>query len=191
MDSMDKIKAYFDSLITMETKDWDIFSSMLTKAVFPKRSLILEIGKTERYLSFIERGIIRFNIPKLDYDFTFGFAFENSFVSAYDSFLTQTPSSYNLEAITDCVLWRISYADLNTVYKTTQVGNFIGRKAIEDIFLKKMKREFTLLEDSAKTRYLNLMREQPELIKNIPLKYLASYIGIRPQSLSRIRKEIS
>ena len=53
-----------------------------------------------------------------------------------------------------------------------------------------MKRELTLLEDSAKTRYINLMREQPELIRNIPLKYLASYIGIRPQSLSRIRKEI-
>lgn len=191
MNSMDKIKAYFDSLIAIEEQDWNIFSSKLTKVAFPKRSLILEMGKTERYLSFIERGIVRFNIPKLDYDFTFGFAFENSFVSAYDSFLTQTASSYNLEAITDCVLWRISFDDLDTVYRTTQVGNFIGRKAIEDIFLKKMKREFTLLEDSAKTRYLNLMREQPELIKHIPLKYLASYIGIRPQSLSRIRKEIS
>lgn len=190
MDALDKIKNYFNSLVDMNAKDWEIFSSKLIRMEFPKRSLLLEMGNTEHYLSFIEQGIVRFNIPKLDYDFTFGFAFENSFVSGYDSFLTQLPSSYNLEAITPCVLWRISFEDLHTVYETTSVGNFIGRKAIEDIFLKKMKREMTLLEDSAKTRYLNLMREQPELIKNIPLKYLASYIGIRPQSLSRIRKEI-
>ncbi|WP_312333785.1 Crp/Fnr family transcriptional regulator [Sphingobacterium sp.] len=187
---MDRIKQYFDSLVVMSDTDWELFSAKLVKTEFPKKSLILEIGKTEQYLSFIEKGIVRFNIPKLDYDFIFGFAFENSFVSGYDSFLTQEPSSYRLEAITDCILWRISYSDLHLIYETTQVGNFIGRKAIEDIFLKKMKREITLLEDSAKTRYLNLMQEQPELIRNIPLKYLASYIGIRPQSLSRIRKEI-
>ena len=187
---MDKIKEYFESLVVMNDTDWEVFSAKLVKREFPKKSLILEIGKTEQYLSFIEKGIVRFNIPKLDYDFTFGFAFENSFVSGYDSFLTKQPSSYHLEAITDCILWRISFEDLHAVYQTTTVGNLIGRKAVEDIFLKKMKRELTLLEDSAKTRYINLMREQPELIRNIPLKYLASYIGIRPQSLSRIRKEI-
>ncbi|WP_343318954.1 Crp/Fnr family transcriptional regulator [Sphingobacterium multivorum] len=187
---MNKIREYFESLVVMNDTDWELFSAKLVRMVFPKKSLILEIGKTEQYLSFIEKGIVRFNIPKLDYDFTFGFAFENSFVSGYDSFLTQQPSSYHLEAITDCILWRISFEDLHMVYQTTTVGNLIGRKAAEDIFLKKMKRELTLLEDSAKTRYINLMREQPELIRSIPLKYLASYIGIRPQSLSRIRKEI-
>ncbi|VTR54935.1 Cyclic nucleotide-binding domain [Sphingobacterium thalpophilum] len=190
MDAMEKIKNYFNSLVKMEDSDWVIFSSKLEKVEFPKKSLLLKMGHTERYLSFIEYGIVRFNIPKLDHDFTFGFAFENSFVSAYDSFLTQSPSFYNVEAITDCVLWRISFDDLNSVYKCTQVGNIIGRKAAEDIFLKKMKREVSLLEDTAKTRYLNLLREQPQMIKHIPLKYLASYIGVRPQSLSRIRKEI-
>src|SRR5690606_3339995 len=155
-----------------------------------RSSIILERGKTEKYLSFIEKGIIRFNIPKLDYDFTFAFAFENSFVSAYDSFLTQKPSIYNVEAISNCVLWRISFDDLNAIYNDTQVGDRIGRKVAENIYLKKMKREISLLDDTAKKRYLDLMQEQPHLIQHIPLKYLASYIGVRPQSLSRIRKEI-
>ncbi|HEY0749771.1 MAG TPA: hypothetical protein VGD26_01370 [Chitinophagaceae bacterium] len=67
----------------------------------------------------------------------------------------------------------------------------IGRKASEDLFLKKSKRELSLLNDTAEERYLKLFSEQLHLIKQIPLKYIASYIGITPQALSRIRKRIS
>ena len=188
---MEAIHSYFKELTDISENDWHLFRSKLQRVEFSRKSLILERGKTENYLSFIEKGMVRFNIPKLDHDFTFAFAFENSFVSAYDSFLTQKPSIYNIEAISDCVLWRISYDDLNAIYENTLVGDRIGRKVAESIYLKKMKREISLLEDTAKKRYLDLMKEQPQFIQNIPLKYLASYIGIRPQSLSRIRKEIS
>lgn len=188
---MKAIQDYFNELTDICEDDYLLFVSKLQRVEFPKKSVILEKGKTEKYLSFVEKGIVRFNIPKLDYDLTFAFVFDNAFVSAYDSFLTQQPSLYNVEAISDCVLWRISFEDLNTIYENSRIGDRIGRKVAENIYLKKMKREISLLEDTAKTRYLDLMREQPELIQHILLKYLASYIGIRPQSLSRIRKEIS
>lgn len=187
---MTAIQHYFRELTDISDQDWLLFCSKLCRAEFPRKALILESGKTEKYLSFIEKGIVRFNIPKPDYDLTFAFAFENSFVSAYDSFLTRQPCLYNVQAISDCILWQISYDDLNTIYENTRIGDRIGRKVAENIYLKKMKREISLLEDTAKQRYLDLIREQPELIRNIPLKYLASYIGVRPQSLSRIRKEI-
>ena len=77
------------------------------------------------------------------------------------------------------------------IYSKTAVGNVIGRKAAESLFLEKAKRELALLNDSAEQRYLNLFTEQPELILQIPLKYIASYIGITPQALSRIRRRIS
>lgn len=190
MSTIENIRKYFNEFVSISDADWDVFSSKLSRVEFPKKSLILEIGKRERFLSFIEKGIIRFNIPKPDHDFTFAFAFENTFVSGYDAFLTQTPSLYNIEAITDCVLWQITYEDLEAVYNNTSIGNRIGRKVAEGLYLRKMKREMSLLEDTAKKRYLDLMNEQPLLIQYIPQKYLASYIGIRPQSLSRIRKTI-
>ena len=184
------IKNFFSELVDISDEDWAIFSSKLIRRCFPKKSVILRIGERENFLSFIENGIIRYNIPKLDYDFTFGFAFSNSFVSGYDSFLTQQPSNYNLEAITDCTLWQISYDDLDYIYENTIIGDRIGRKIAESLYVKKMKREQSLLEDSAQKKYEDLLKEQPELILNIPLKYIASYIGIRPQSLSRIRRQI-
>lgn len=187
---MENIKKRLTDIADISESDWEIFSSKLSRIEFPKKGIILEKGKTENFLSFIETGIVRFNIPKLDYDFTFGFAFENSFFSGYDSFIRREPSLYNIEAITNCNLLRISYEHLNEVYNNTVIGDRIGRFVAEELYLKKMKRELSLLENSAKQRYLDLLNEQPQLIQNIPLKYLASYIGIRPQSLSRIRKQI-
>ena len=77
------------------------------------------------------------------------------------------------------------------IYNETKVGNILGRKSAEDLFLKKSNRELSFLTQTAEQRYLNLFTEQPLLLKHIPLKYIASYIGITPQALSRIRKRIS
>jgi len=89
------------------------------------------------------------------------------------------------------VLWQLTFEDLQEIYRATEIGNVIGRHASEDLFLKKSQRELSLLNQSAQQRYLDLFEEQPELLKNIPLKYIASYIGVTPQALSRIRKRIS
>jgi len=190
---MKQIRDYIENTVDIDEQDWRFFSSRLKKRRFKKRDKLLELGQTEGYLSFIESGIIRFLIPKEgeDKDITFGFCFANEFVSAYDSFLTQSPSLYQLEALSDATIWSITYADLQAVYKQTKIGNLIGRMSSERLFLIKSKREQSLLNDSAEQRYLNLFKERPNLLKEIPLKYIASYIGVTAQALSRIRKRIS
>src|SRR5690606_23997784 len=188
---MKQIREHFDKIIQPYDNDWKIFSSKHVRKEFPKKTALLKIGQKENYLSFIEKGIVRFFIPKEFNDLTFGFAFTDNFVSAYDFFLTQNPSTYQLETLTDTILWRLSYQDLQEIYDETEVGNKIGRFASEDLYLKKTKRELSLLNDTAEQRYLKLFTEQPHLLKQIPLKYIASYIGITPQALSRIRKRIT
>lgn len=188
---MEKIHKYFEQTYNISDNDWNIFSSKLIKQEFPKRTKILKTGETENYLSYIENGIIRFYIPNEEDGLTFGFIFRDSFVSAYDSFLTQSPSVYNVETITDTTLWRLTYDDLQIIYNETQIGNLIGRKSSENLFLIKSERELSLLNDTPEERYLNLFKTRPELIEKIPLKYIASYIGITPQALSRIRKRIT
>ncbi|MDI9257913.1 Crp/Fnr family transcriptional regulator [Flavobacterium sedimenticola] len=187
---MEQVRSYFEKNVKITEKDWQIFSSKLSKHTFPKKHIILNAGQTEKYLSFIESGVIRFFIPSKLQDLTFTFAFENNFVSAYDSFLTKQPATYSIETLTETTIWRLSFDDLQIVYNETQIGNTIGRKAAEELFLKKSKRELSFLTQTAEERYLNLFTEQPNLLKRIPLKYIASYIGITPQALSRIRKRI-
>lgn len=188
---MDKIRASFERLTKLNQTDWEAFKSKLTPKSYSKREVILKLGQTENYLSFIESGIVRMYLPKVEGDMTFSFAFSNEFVSAYDSFLTQTPCGYETEALTATKLWQISYNDLQQIYNQTEKGNEIGRKNAEQLFLKKSKRELSLLYMTAEERYVSLFSERPELIEKIPLKYVASYIGVTPQALSRIRKRIS
>lgn len=166
---MNEIRKYLERYSMQSDHDWQLFSSRLKRHAYPKKTLLLKNGKTENHLSFIEKGIVRFYLDNENNELTFSFAFSNSFVSAYDSFLSQSPSSYNVECLTECILWQLGYQDLQFIYKETEIGNLIGRHASEELFLKKSKRELSLLNDSAEQRYLNLFTEQPHLIRDIPL----------------------
>lgn len=190
---MNKFRKYIETIANVTEKDWIVFSSRLKKIALPKKSTFLNIGQIEKHIYFIEKGEVRLFIPKEDIEkeITFGFSFQGEFVSAYDSFLTQTPSLYQLETLIDTTLWCITYNDLQEVYKTTEMGNTIGRFISEKLYLLKSKREQSLLNETPEERYLNLFKDRPNLIKQIPLKYIASYIGVTPQALSRIRKRIS
>lgn len=177
--------------MAISDQDWQAFSSKFIRQVFPKKTLILKAGEVENYVSFIEEGIVRYYIPRENKEITFELTFANNFFGAYDSFLTRLPSVYNVETITPTTAWRISYDDVQTLYRETASGNILGRLGSERLFLEKAKRELSFLNDNAEQRYLKLFTEQPDLIKKIPLQYIASYIGITPQALSRIRRRIS
>ncbi|ANF52882.1 CarD family transcriptional regulator [Chryseobacterium glaciei] len=185
------IKDYIQKLTPISDKDWEIFSAKLEKQIFKKNSLIIRSGEVENYLSFIETGIVRFWIDGKDNEITFDFAFKENFFSAYLSFLTREPTNWNIQALTPTVLWRISYADLQIIYKQTQTGEKIGRLAAENLFITAAQRKIALLTNTAEELYLMLFKEHLHIIQHIPLKYLASYIGVTPQALSRIRKRIS
>ena len=107
--------------------------------------------------------------------------------NAYTSFLTQTPSDFHLTALTSCSLLYITKSDLEKLYALTTCGDVLGRIFAEKLFLYLSKRENDFMIKSPTQRYLDLFVEQPQLIQEIPQKYLASYIGITPQALSRIR----
>lgn len=189
---MQQIKAYLEQIATISEEDWNFFTSKLQPRIIKKKDVFLKINVIENHISFIESGVVRLYIPKEDpeKEITFGFSFKDQFISAYDSFLTQKPSLYQLQALTETTILSISYNDLQEVYKKTKIGNLIGRLTAERLFLIKSKREQNLLNLSAEERYIRLFKERPELIKIIPLKYISSYIGVTAQALSRIRKRI-
>ncbi len=190
---MHQIKLYLDKIASISSLDWNFFISKLHRRIITKKSVFIKVNQIENHISFIESGIVRLFIPRdnPEKEITFGFSFKNQFVSAYDSFLTQLPSNYQLQTLTETAMLSISYKDLQSVYKSTQIGNLIGRLTAEDLFLIKSKREQNLLNLNAEQRYLKLFEERPELLKSVPLKYISSYIGVTAQALSRIRKRLA
>lgn len=189
---MKQIKTYLDQIATISNLDWEFFTSKLQRRVISKKNIFLKINEIENHISFIESGVVRLFIPKdnPEKEITFGFSFKDQFISAYDSFLTQKPSAYQVQALTDTSLLSITYSDLQDVYENTQIGNLIGRLTAERLFLIKSRREQDLLNLSAEEHYMKLFKERPELLKEVPLKYISSYIGVTAQALSRIRKRL-
>ena len=186
-----KLKKYLEQFSPLPATDWEFFTSRLQCRAFAKKEPVLAAGTVEQYVNFIDSGIIRYFVMEEEKDITFEIAFENSFATAYDSFLTRTPVQYAGEALTDIVLWSIRYDDLQEMYAMTSVGDRVGRLAAEELYIRKNRRQMSFLKDDAETRYLMLMKDYPHLLQHVPLKYLASYIGITPQALSRIRRRMS
>lgn len=187
---MGYLKEYIESITILREEEWKTIASFFVKREYDKGAKLIELGETEEYLSFIEKGIIRSYIPDEERGLTFEFYFDKEFTCAYDSFLTRQPTDYEQETLAKTIVWSISYSCLQKVYAQTSTGNFWGRYAAEKLFLQKSKREISLLTNTAKERYLELLSNQSDIIKHVPLKYIASYIGITPQALSRIRKKI-
>jgi CRP-like cAMP-binding protein len=189
---VERIRTFFQKYADLSDEDWAAVSSRFSRHEVPKKGCTLEVGQVENFISFIETGIVRYFIPKEDRnEITFELTFADDFMGAYDSFLTRQPSSYCVQALSDTVLWRLSYDDVQSLYRETRLGNLVGRLASERMYLEKARRELSFLNENAEQRYLRLLTEQPNLIQHIPLQYIASYIGVTPQALSRIRRRIS
>lgn len=188
---MEKIKSFLSQHVQVTDEDWEIISSKFVHAKIPKKTVILRLGEVENRVHFLEKGVVREYIPKQESDLTFDFTFENQFFSAYWSFLHRSPNQYQMQTLTETILWSTTYDQLQEIYQHTRIGNVIGRLTAEGLYINKFKRELSLLKDSAEERYLRLFEEQPRLILQIPLKYIASYIGVTPQALSRIRRRIT
>ena len=105
---MEQLKLYLYKIASISNSDWNFFISKLQRKIITKKSVFLKLNQIENHISFIESGIVRLFIPKdnPEKDITFGFSFKNQFVSAYDSFLTQSPSNYQLQALTDTTILR-------------------------------------------------------------------------------------
>ena len=187
---MQSILTYFEKLGFKET-DLTRFLEFAKLRQFSSNEIILSPGQVENYLSFVNSGIVRYYVLANDKEITFDFAFKNSFYCAYDSFYRRTETGVHVQAITDCSLYSFSYNNLQVLYNECENAEKLGRLATELLLNRKVKRELSLLTKSPQERYEALLNDQPNYIQHIPLKYLASYIGVVPETLSRIRKRIS
>lgn len=116
---------------------------------------------------------------------------QDEFFSAYSSFITRQPSRSAIITLTAIKSSAISYNRLQSVYTETERENKVGRLAAERLFTKKTEREMDLLTLNPEEKYRKLLADHPRLLRHIPLKYLASYLGIAPETLSRVRSNIS
>lgn len=156
-----------------------------------KDEVYLHEGETCRKICLVTKGAVRMYYNIKGEERCKDFQFEGQFSGSLASMLTKTPSKFSIAALEDTTLIEILGDDLAYLFDNYKVWERFGRVYLTISFLYKEKREASLLFDSSTTRYENLLAEQPQHIQRIPLKHLASYLGIKPESLSRIRRDVA
>jgi CRP-like cAMP-binding protein len=187
---LDTLRQFIETYTSLPADEWKLIFECFEKRVIEKDEIILQEGKVCRHLYFIESGLLRFYINKDGNDITKFFTEAPYFFTSQASFNAQKPATENIQAIEKSIIWQITYKQTNELYNLKSWTDF-ARKIIQEVqfFTEEILEE--LQTETAEFRYEKMQKNDPELLNRIPLKYLASYLGIAPQSLSRIRKKLA
>ena len=165
---------------------------LFTEQTLQKGDFFVKQDKICRQIAFINKGTLRtFYINDKAEETTSCFCTENSLTTSYKSFILQQPSNLSIQALEDTELLIIDYDHLQKLYSTSIVWQNIGRAVAEKEYIVMEQYASVLNNETAKEKYLRLLKEQPTVLQKANVKDIASYLGITRRTLSRIRQEIS
>ncbi len=149
-----------------------------------KKKFLIEAGDICSFIGFIQEGVLRTYVHNEADEYNIDFHLPNSFVSGYKSFLTQTPTKAYIQALSDTTIYIVSYSDYHNLLKDSTDWYRFGKYIADSLFIKKCKRESSLLMDSAIERYKLFLKAYPQIEQLVAQYHIASYLGIKPESLS-------
>lgn len=190
MTTTERIKKAFDQYLELPLDGWKSFTDMGEILLVEKDIIIKQCNTIENYLYFILSGSGAILIWNKQNAVCIDLCYENDFFGDYMSFLTHSVSPLEVVTFERTELFRISKSNFDKL-STTQLGDKICRFAAEGLFIHKQQQQIDILTKTAKERYMEIQQQYASMLQRTPQKHIASYLGITPQSLSRIRSELA
>ena len=185
----DALLREYNRYVSFTDVEWEDIRSRWILRTFRKNQIILAEGQVEHYFYFILEGVQRlYFLDRKDLEQTLAFGYHPNFSGDLFSLFSRSPSSYFLEALTHGSMLALPSSELNELFDTHPVMNHWGRLFYQDLLIGRGKREREMLTMTAKERFHRLLKESPHVFQLVPHKYLASYIGMRPETFSRMWK---
>lgn len=180
---------YIQNYTPLSITDWQKIAPYLKRKQYKKGDLLLKEGMVCQHVYFLESGVLRYFIWKDGQDISKFFTLPPYCFTSQRSFTTETPATENIEVLEDAVVWVMHRKDAYTLFDLKSWSTFV-RTLVQEVqfFTEQILEE--IQNETAENRYIKMVETGDILLQKIPLKHLASYLGIAPQSLSRIRKKI-
>jgi CRP-like cAMP-binding protein len=178
---------YFNSICTMPDELIEDLERVVVVKEFKKDEYILKAGKVSNYASWILKGLTRSFYLKDTEEVTTKFLWEEATITSVYSFYSRKPGNENIVALEDTTLAMLHYNDMQALYKKHPAFNTIGRVITEKYLYMLEIEVYNLRKQKAEDRYQFIVKHFPHLLQRVPLKYLATYLGINLETLSRIR----
>ncbi|WP_316767714.1 Crp/Fnr family transcriptional regulator [Pedobacter frigiditerrae] len=195
MDKLGYFNVFFDfiqKVNPMTEYDRQLCLEYFKVEKFEKNTIIEKAEKIHLYENFIVSGILRkYRLEETGIETTTAISNKPCFFSCFTSYTHREISDENLEAITDCILIRARREDIDLMLKKGKTLQNYALLVFQHMIDQQKQNALDLVNLTAKERYLKLLNQHPQLIQNVPLQFIASLLGVTPQSLSRIRKEIT
>ena len=181
----------FSRYVTLPDEEWMCIRSKWVRRSFSKHQILLAEGQVERYLYFILEGVHRlYFLDHKGAEQTVAFGYNGNFSGNLYSQISRLPSHYFLEALTSGSMLALSVKDLNELYDQCPNMDRWGRLLCQELFIGRGKREREMMTMTAQERFYRLYSESAHLFQLVPHKHLASYIGMRPETFSRMWKSV-
>lgn len=184
---IEKLLTVIEKAVEVSGDEKEFITGLFHEKKYGKGEFFLNEGEVCRKVGFMVSGVMRYYINDDGEEKTYGFAEEDDFICNNESFLPQQPSRQIIQALEDCTVLVIGFDDLQKFYSILKNGERFGRLVIEQVFVRTLQGLNSFYTDSPELRYENFTKEYPDLLQRIPQYYIASYVGVKPQSLSRIR----
>ncbi len=182
---------FFNTILNTSFASYEALPFSVKKVHFKKGEIITEYGQVEDTLYFMNNGIVEMTIKSYMTEKIIDFFFNKELFCGYTSFLDEQPTDVQIKALMDCDMEMIKRKSLIEAYDFSLEVNKFGRIMTEYGYIRKSNREKSLLTKTAEERYAEMFQFNAEYISNIPVNKIAKYLGIHPESLSRIRKKIN
>lgn len=182
------MKEILQSYLNLSEDVYQIFLESAKKKEVAKNIILFQPPRVSRKCLFIESGMLRGYKIRDGKDFTHHFFKPNWFATDYESFLSNNPSSLYIESLTKVSYFEFDKEVLNNLYKTHHQLEKLGRIIAEKAYLSTVEKFSEIQTLDLKTRYHSLMEKNPQLFQDVPQKYIASYLGVSEQSLSRVKR---
>jgi CRP/FNR family transcriptional regulator, anaerobic regulatory protein len=188
--TIDPLIRYVSNLVDITDNDIKLLTHFFKEANFSKGSILEKEDKIASKLYYVRNGFVRSFFSKEGIEITTQIVGGNKFITSFNSFTSGITSKENIQCISDCEVFYITKYDYEILTKESVFWSTFCRQIYEKVIVQNQQRTIDFIALSAEKRYLKLLNEQPEIIQNVPIQIIASYIGIKPESLSRIRKKI-
>src|SRR4026208_1639382 len=190
--SIEPLLSYFDNLISLNKEEKELVSQKFRPRLYRKKQYVLQEGNVCMQINFVVRGCLRmYRIDKKGGTHILQFAAENNWITGLGSFHTEMPSELNIDALEDTMLLHINRNDLISLYIQAPKFDRIFRVLIENSYVSLQKRLLQTISSTAEDRYQYFIDTYPHLVNRLPQTQIASFLGITPEFLSRLRNKRS
>lgn len=189
---MHQLRSYLSAQYPFTADELGRIEAVFVPKMYRKGAYLIQEGQTDRHVWFIDSGVLRIYEAVSDgTEQTFYFVSAGGMMADPESFSEQKPSTVNIQALTDCHTRAVSYDNFQRLLTALPAWGPTVQRIVERALLEKVQKRSRLVYEDAKTRYLRLLMEQPDVVQQVPLGMIASYLGITLPSLSRLRKQLA